>query len=80
MQAIRLYIGTFTMGRKQCTDVYPDQKRMIDQYEDAEQAVMFIDAGGGFGHQAKLLKDEPGRVVVQDLAQMKGGAILRIEF
>jgi len=47
VEAIRLYIGTFIMAHKQCTDVYPDQKRMIDEYEDAEQAVMFVDAEEG---------------------------------
>lgn len=34
IEATRLYIGTFTMGHKQCTDVYPVQKRMIDGFEE----------------------------------------------
>lgn len=45
---------------------------------------MFVDVGGGFRQQAKLLRDAfpeiPGRIVVQDLAPMKGDDIPGIEF
>jgi hypothetical protein len=57
---------------------------MIEGFEDGEGSVMLVDVGGGFGHQAKLLKDTfpniPGRLIVQDLHQMKGEDIAEIEF
>jgi hypothetical protein len=57
---------------------------MIEGFRDGNDSVMFVDVGGGFGHQAKLLKDTfpdiPGKFVVQDLPQMKGKDLPGIEF
>ena len=84
LTAFGLYMGTFALGHKEWTDLYPVQERLIEGFEDGEESVMFVDVGGGFGHQAKLLKntfpDIPGRFIVQDLEQMKGKDIPGIEF
>ena len=86
LEAFGLFMGTFNQGRKEWTDLYPVQTRMIDGFrQDPDgSAVMMVDVGGGFGHQAALLKklfpDLPGRLIVQDLPQMKGPDIPGIEF
>jgi hypothetical protein len=84
LKAFGLYMGTFTMGHKQWTELYPVETRMIEGFEEGEDSVILVDVGGGFGHQAKLLKDTfpnlPGRLIVQDLHQMKGEDIAEIEF
>jgi hypothetical protein len=76
LNAFGLYMGTFTMGRKQWVNFYPVESRMILGFDNSEDSAMMVDIGGGFGHQAKLLKDTfpeiPGKLIVQDLAQMKG--------
>ena len=57
---------------------------MIEGFKNEEGSVMLVDVGGGFGNQAKLLKDSfpniPWRLIVQDLHQMKGEDITKIEF
>lgn len=72
LNAFALYMGTFTQGHKEWTELYPVQERMIKGYRDGTP--MLVDVGGGFGHQAQLLKnnfpDLPGAVIVQDLPQM----------
>jgi hypothetical protein len=84
LKAFGLYIGTFTMRHKQWTDLYPVETQIVESFEGGEDSVMLVDVGGGLGHQAKLLKDTfpniPGRLIVQDLHQMKGEVISEIEF
>ncbi|EHK96043.1 putative Sterigmatocystin 8-O-methyltransferase [Glarea lozoyensis 74030] len=84
LNAFVLYMGTFTMGHKQWTEVFPVEAKMIQRLQAGEDSVTMVDVGGGFGHQANLLKDTfptlPGKLVVQDLPQMKGEDLPGIEF
>jgi hypothetical protein len=41
-KATGLYMGTFTMGHREWADLYPVQSRMIDGFEDAEEAVILL--------------------------------------
>lgn len=83
LKAFGLYMGSFTMGHLPWTEVYPVKERMVEGFEGSS-GVMFVDVGGGFGHQAKLLRDSipdnPGKFVVQDLRAMQGAEIQGIEF
>jgi demethylsterigmatocystin 6-O-methyltransferase len=84
LNAFGLHMGAFTMGHKQWVEIYPVESRMIEGFEDVKDSVMMVDVGDGFCHQAKLLKDAfpkiPGKLIVQDLPQMKGEDIPGIEF
>lgn len=49
---------------------FPVQERLINGFEEAEDAALLVDVGGSFGHnlaefRAKFL-DAPGRLVLQD--------------
>jgi hypothetical protein len=50
LKAFGLYMGTFTIGHKQWTDLYPVETRIIEGFEDREDSVMPVDVGGGFGY------------------------------
>ena len=71
LQAFGTYMRTFSLGRMEWTDLYPIKERLIEGFDDSHGNVMMVDVGGGFGQQAKLLKDAfpslAGRVVVQNL-------------
>ena len=52
-------------------DVCPIQDKLLSGFEASEQAVMWVDVGGGYGQKTIALKraapELPGRFIVQDL-------------
>jgi demethylsterigmatocystin 6-O-methyltransferase len=69
--AFNAYMSTFNEGHADWLDLYPVKERLAGAKTE-EDAVMFVDVGGGLGHQASAFKkrfpDLPGRYIVQDLA------------
>lgn len=64
-----LWMGTLHDGQKTWLDVC-DFKRLVNG--STPETPIFVDIGGGLGHQCALLKTIPdlvGRVVLQDLPQ-----------
>ncbi len=64
----------FGEGRTSWMDIFPVKEILGTDARDDQAAVMFVDVGGGMGHEAVALKkrfpDLPGRFVVQDLPQV----------
>jgi len=69
-QTFGLWMTATHEGHKSWLDVFPP-KRFCDNSDD--ETIVFVDIGGGIGHQAAALKTElstahiAGRVVLQDL-------------
>ena len=61
----------FDEGRASWMDFYPIERQLGDGSLQDRQAVMFVDIGGGMGHEAiavhKRFSNLPGRFVLQDL-------------
>ncbi|KAJ9634421.1 hypothetical protein H2204_006246 [Knufia peltigerae] len=73
LEAFNVYMTNFNDGHKSWTEFYPVMERLGREAKQDASAVMMVDVGGGYGHQAAELKHKfqqlPGRFVVQDLVQ-----------
>ena len=82
-KAFQLYMTGFDEGRGSWMDFFPVKENLGKGARDDEAAIMFVDVGGGMGHEAVALKkrfpDLPGRFVVQDLPQVVAGLNLDAE-
>ena len=64
-----LWMTATHQGQRSCFDVFPPQKFCADS---DEKTILFVDIGGGIGHQSAALKTRlieaqiAGRVVLQD--------------
>ena len=72
LDAFSIFMGSINEGLKEWFNIYPVEQRLAQGFDNGPEAVMIVDVGGGFGHQAINLKKKfpnlPGRFVVQDLA------------
>ncbi|KAI9757584.1 MAG: hypothetical protein M4579_003396 [Chaenotheca gracillima] len=63
--------GHFAGKRLSWLEWFPLKQRVIDGASPAGSSILFVDVGGGRGHEAKAVKTEyphaPGRIVLQDL-------------
>lgn len=63
-----LWVGASREGEKGFLDVFPFEELCHDLKPDTP---LFVDIGGGIGHQSRMLKTKlphiPGRIIVQDL-------------
>ncbi len=61
------------VGHADWTQFYSVRERIVQGAKTGASEVLFVDCGGGIGHQAVRFReqfpDAPGRVVVQDLRQ-----------
>jgi hypothetical protein len=52
-------------------DFYPVRERLVDGLDDAEDAVLLVDIGGGLGHDLAEFRRKhphaPGRLILQDV-------------
>ena len=82
-KALQLYMTGFSEGRSSWMDIFPVKEKLGTDARDDQAAIMFVDIGGGMGHEAVALKkrfpDLPGRFVVQDLPEMVSGQNLDAE-
>ena len=82
-KAFQMYMSGFNEGRSSWMDIFPVKENLGTDARDDQAAVMFVDIGGGMGHEAVALKkrfpDLPGRFVVQDLPQVVSGQTLVAE-
>ena len=61
----------FDEGRASWMDFYSVEEKLGDGASEHEDAVLFVDVGGGMGHEASAVRKRfpklPGRYVLQDL-------------
>lgn len=59
-------------NHSQVQELYPIKERLVDGFRPGDDAVFWVDVGGGYGQRTQSLKnsmpDLPGRLIVQDLA------------
>lgn len=64
----------FDEGRTNWTDFFPVEEEICKGARQDQEAIMFIDVGGGMGHEGLALKKRhpnlPGRFINQDLPQI----------
>lgn len=67
--SIQLYMSDFFKGLAYWMGSYPVEERLSKDAKEAQEAVMFVDVGGGFGYEAAALRKQhlefPGRFFVQ---------------
>ena len=70
-RSFQTYMSAFNEGRSSWADFYPAQKRIGTGARQDPEAIIFVDVGGGIGHECLALKKKypkwPGRFVNQDL-------------
>ena len=70
----QVYMSAFDEGRSNWTDFFPVEEEIGKGARQDPEAIMFVDVGGGMGHEGLALKkrypDLPGRFVNQDLPQI----------
>ena len=68
------YMATRRVGLASWFETFPINDVLIPQAKKEEDAVLFVDVGGNWGHEAAALKKAyphaPGRVILQDLPAM----------
>ena len=69
--AFATYMTVQRDGRPNFTDFFPADRQLADGFhQSGEDAVMFVDVGGGKGHETLELRKKfpnlPGRMIVQD--------------
>ena len=71
------YMSAFDEGRANWMDFYPVQERIGHGAREDKDAVLFVDIGGGMGHEAAALHKQfpelPGRYILQDLPAVVSG-------
>lgn len=70
-RSFQTYMSGFDEGRGSWMQFYPVEKQLGTGAKQDNDSVMFVDVGGGLGHEAAAVKKEfpglPGRFVVQEL-------------
>lgn len=72
------HMGGYRQGRPSWMDkgFYPVQERLVDGFDNASDAALLVDIGGGLGHDLDEFRrkypDAPGRLVLQDLGPVLG--------
>lgn len=81
-RSFQTYMSGFDEGRTSWMDFYPVERELAAGARQEQDAIMFVDIGGGMGHEAVALKKRfphlPGRYVVQDLPQIVEGQKLEL--
>ena len=82
-KSFQAYMTGFNEGRSNWIDIFPVRENLGTDARDDQAAIMFVDIGGGLGHEAVALKkrfpDLPGHFVVQDLPQVVSGQTVDAE-
>lgn len=72
-EQFHLHMGGYRQGRPSWMDAnfFPVQDRLIEGFEESEDAALLVDLGGSFGHDltefTKKFPDVTGRLILQDL-------------
>ena len=60
-------------GRQSWLEFFPLERELVTGFSGEDNAVMFVDVGGGYGHEIQEIKkrypDLPGRMILQDLPE-----------
>ena len=67
------YMTSQRQGRQSWLKFFPLEQEMVMGFCNEKNAVMFVDIGGGYGHEIHEIKNRypelPGRMVLQDLPE-----------
>ena len=70
-RSFQVYMSGFDQGRTSWTDFFPVEEEIGKGTRHDPDAILFVDIGGGMGHEGLALKKRypnlPGRFVNQDL-------------
>ncbi|KAJ4160377.1 hypothetical protein NW754_003502 [Fusarium falciforme] len=72
-QMFHLHMGGYRQGRPSWMDAdfFPVQEKLLNGFDQSEDATLLVDIGGSFGHDIgefrRKFPDAPGRLVLQDL-------------
>ncbi|RSL97253.1 hypothetical protein CEP52_011025 [Fusarium oligoseptatum] len=72
-QMFHLHMGGYRQGRPSWmdSDFFPVQEKLLNGFDQSEDATLLVDIGGSFGHDIgefrRKFPDAPGRLVLQDL-------------
>lgn len=73
-RSFQIYMSGFDEGRTNWTDIFPVEEEIGKGARQDPEAILFVDIGGGMGHEGLALKKRypnlPGRFVNQDLPQI----------
>ena len=76
-KSFQTYMSAFDEGRTKWTEHFPVEQEIGKGARQDREAIMFVDVGGGMGHEGLALKKRypnlPGRFVNQDLPHVVSG-------
>ena len=71
LNAFQLVMTSYREGRPEFLDIYPAEEQLINGFSEDIDETLFVDVGGGHGHEAlnlvRKFPDAPGRKVLQEL-------------
>lgn len=71
LEVFNSYMTSQRQGRQSWLEFFPLEQELVTGFSGEGNAVMFVDIGGGYGHEIQEVKkrypDLPGRMILQDL-------------
>ena len=73
LETFNSYMTSQRQGRQSWLEFFPLERELVTGFSGGDSAVMFVDVGGGYGHEIQETKerypDLPGRMILQDLPE-----------
>ena len=73
LETFNNYMTSQRQGRQSWLEFFPLVRELMTGFSGEDNAVMFVDVGGGYGHEIQEIKkkylDLPGRMILQDLPE-----------
>lgn len=73
LEVFNSYMTSQREGRQSWLEFFPLERELVIGFCDQDDEVMFVDIGGGYGHEIQEIKerypDLPGRTILQDLPE-----------
>ena len=73
LETFNNYMTSQRQGRQSWLEFFPLERELVTGFSGEDSTVMFVDVGGGYGHEVQEIKkrypDLPGRMILQDLPE-----------
>ena len=73
LETFNNYMTSQRQGRQSWLEFFPLERELVTGFSGEDSTVMFVDVGGGYGHEIQEIKkrypDLPGRMILQDLPE-----------
>ena len=73
LETFNSYMTSQRQGRQSWLEFFPLERELVTGFSTEDNAVMFVDVGGGYGHEIQEIKKRypglPGRMILQDLPE-----------